>query len=121
MKIGFIGLGRMGAAMAANLVKAGHDVSVFNRSPGKSRPLIELGAHEAADVAGPCVGDAVITMLADDEAASGIVLGHGGLIDKLPTGAIHVSLSTISVALSKRLTHAHAPAGQRSLAAPAFG
>ena len=121
MKIGFIGLGRMGAAMAANLVKAGHEVSVFNRSPGKSRPLVELGAHEAADVAGACLGEAVITMLADDEAASGIVLDHGGLIDKLPKGTIHVSMSTISVALSKRLTQAHAQAGQRYVAAPVFG
>jgi 3-hydroxyisobutyrate dehydrogenase-like beta-hydroxyacid dehydrogenase len=111
----------MGAAMAANLVKAGHEVSVFNRSAGKNRPLIELGAHEAADVAAACVGDAVITMLADDEAASGIVLGAGGLIDSLPKGAIHLSMSTISVALSKRLTQAHVEAGQRYVAAPVFG
>src|SRR5450631_254656 len=121
MKIGFIGLGRMGAAMAANLVKAGHDVSVFNRSPGKGSSLVKLGAHEAADVAGACGGDAVITMLADDEAASDMVLGHGGLIDNLPKGAIHLSMSTISVALSKRLTQAHAKAGQRYVAAPVFG
>jgi 3-hydroxyisobutyrate dehydrogenase-like beta-hydroxyacid dehydrogenase len=121
MKIGFIGLGRMGAAMAANLVKAGHEVSVFNRSPGKISPLVKLGAHEAADVAGACGGDAVITMLADDDAASDIALGPGGLIENLPKGAIHVSMSTISVALSKRLTQAHAKAGQRYVAAPVFG
>jgi 3-hydroxyisobutyrate dehydrogenase-like beta-hydroxyacid dehydrogenase len=121
MKLGFIGLGRMGAAMAANLVKAGHDVSVFNRSPGKSRSLVKLGAREAADVAGACGGDAVITMLADDDAASDIALGPGGLIDSLRKGAIHLSMSTISVALSKRLTQAHAKAGQRYVAAPVFG
>jgi 3-hydroxyisobutyrate dehydrogenase-like beta-hydroxyacid dehydrogenase len=121
MKIGFIGLGRMGAAMAANLVKAGHDVSVFNRSPGKGSSLVKLGAREAADVAGACGGDAVITMLADDDAASNIALGPGGLIENLPKGAIHVSMSTISVALSKRLTQAHAKAGQRYVAAPVFG
>jgi 3-hydroxyisobutyrate dehydrogenase-like beta-hydroxyacid dehydrogenase len=121
MKLGFIGLGRMGAAMAANLVKAGHEVSVFNRSPGKSRSLVELGAHEAAAVAGACGGDAVITMLADDDAASDIALDPGGLIDNLPKGAIHLSMSTISVALSKRLTQAHARAGQRYVAAPVFG
>jgi 3-hydroxyisobutyrate dehydrogenase-like beta-hydroxyacid dehydrogenase len=121
MKIGFIGLGRMGAAMAANLVKAGHDVSVFNRSPGKGSSLVKLGAHEAADVAGACGGDAVITMLADDDAAFNIALGPGGLIENLPKGAIHVSMSTISVALSKRLTQAHAKAGQRYAAAPVFG
>jgi 3-hydroxyisobutyrate dehydrogenase-like beta-hydroxyacid dehydrogenase len=121
MKIGFIGLGRMGAAMAANLVKAGHEVSVFNRSPGKSSSLIELGAHEAAELAGTCGGDAVITMLADDAAAADIALGTGGLIDNLPKGAIHLSMSTISVALSKRLAQAHAQAGQRYVAAPVFG
>ena len=121
MKIGFIGLGHMGSAMAANLVKAGHDVSVFNRSPGKSGPLLELGAHEAADLAGACRGEAVITMLADDDAAAVIALGYGGLIDSLPKGAIHLSMSTISVALSKHLALAHAQAGQRYVAAPVFG
>ena len=121
MKIGFIGLGRMGAAMAANLVKAGHDVSVFNRTRGRSSALIELGAHEAANIAGVCDGEAVITMLADDDAASGIALGEGGLTTHLRKGAIHLSMSTISVELSKRLVQAHEKAGQRYIAAPVFG
>ena len=121
MKIGFIGLGRMGSAMAANLVKAGHEVSVFNRSPGKSDSLIKLGAHEAATLAAVCDGEVVITMLADDDAASNIALGEGGIIGHLPKGAIHLSMSTISVALSERLTRAHAQAGQRYVAAPVFG
>jgi 3-hydroxyisobutyrate dehydrogenase-like beta-hydroxyacid dehydrogenase len=121
MKLGFIGLGRMGAAMAANLLRAGHDVTVFNRTHGKSSSLIQLGAHEAADVAGACRADVVITMLADDDAACSIVLGHGGLADHLPSGAIHLSMSTISVALSQRLAQAHAQVGQRYVAAPVFG
>jgi len=121
MKVGFVGLGRMGAAMAANLVKAGHDVSVFNRSPGKSGPLVKLGAHEAANLAGVCDADVVITMLADDDAASEIAFGIDGLIARLPKGAIHLSMSTISAVLSKRLTQAHAQAGQRYVAAPVFG
>ena len=121
MKVGFIGLGRMGAAMAANLIRAGHDVTVFNRSPGKSSALIELGAQEATNLAGTCGGDAVITMLADDGAASDIALGEGGLVAHLPKGAIHLSMSTISVELSKRLAQAHTQAGQRYLAAPVFG
>ena len=121
MKLGFIGLGHMGAAMAANLVKAGHDVTVFNRTPGRSGALIELGAREAANVAGVCDGEAVITMLADDDAASTIALGEGGLLAHLRKGAIHLSMSTISVALSKRLAQAHAQAGQRYAAAPVFG
>jgi 3-hydroxyisobutyrate dehydrogenase-like beta-hydroxyacid dehydrogenase len=121
MKLGFIGLGHMGAAMAANLIKAGHDVSVFNRSPGKSRALIELGARQATNLAETCGGEAVITMLADDDAVSDIALGDGGLLTHLAKGAIHLSMSTISVALSKRLAQAHAQAGQRYLAAPVFG
>jgi 3-hydroxyisobutyrate dehydrogenase-like beta-hydroxyacid dehydrogenase len=111
----------MGTAMAANLVKAGHDVSVFNRSPGKSGALVKLGAHEAANLAGVCGGDVVITMLADDDAASDVAFGASGLIALLPKGAIHLSMSTISAALSKRLTQAHAQAGQRYVAAPVFG
>jgi 3-hydroxyisobutyrate dehydrogenase-like beta-hydroxyacid dehydrogenase len=121
MKLGFIGLGRMGAAMAANLVRAGHDVTVFNRTAGRSGPLLELGAREAASLADACGGEAVITMLADDDAAAGIALGENGLIAQLPKGAIHISMSTISVALSKRLAQRHADAGQRYVAAPVFG
>ncbi|MGO9717702.1 MAG: NAD(P)-dependent oxidoreductase [Steroidobacteraceae bacterium] len=121
MKLGFIGLGHMGAAMAANLVRTGHDLTVFNRSPGRSGALVDLGARDAATLAEACAGDAVITMLADDDAVSGIALGDGGLIAHLPKGAIHVSMSTISVALSKRLARAHAQAGQHYLAAPVFG
>jgi 3-hydroxyisobutyrate dehydrogenase-like beta-hydroxyacid dehydrogenase len=122
MKLGFIGLGHMGAAMAANLVKAGHDVSVFNRTPARARPLIELGAHEATSVGGACDGkEAVITMLADDDAASEIALGEVGLVARLPKGSIHLSMSSISVALSKRFARVHAQAGQRYIAAPVFG
>jgi 3-hydroxyisobutyrate dehydrogenase-like beta-hydroxyacid dehydrogenase len=121
MKIGFIGLGHMGTAMAANLIKAGHDVTVFNRSPGKSSALMKLGAHEAASVAEACDGEAVITMLANDDAASDVTLGAGGIIARLRKGTIHVSMSTISVALSKRFGQAHAQAGQRYVAAPVFG
>jgi 3-hydroxyisobutyrate dehydrogenase-like beta-hydroxyacid dehydrogenase len=121
MKIGFIGLGRMGAAMAANLVRAGHEVSVFNRSAGKSSELVKLGARNAVNLAAACDGDAVITMLSDDGAASAIAFGTGGLIESLRQGAIHVSMSTISVALSKRLAQAHEQIGQRYVAAPVFG
>jgi 3-hydroxyisobutyrate dehydrogenase-like beta-hydroxyacid dehydrogenase len=121
MKTGFIGLGHMGAAMAANLVKAGHDVMVFNRSPGKTQALLELGAHEAARIADACDGEAVITMLADDTALAHVVLAEGGVIASLRKGAIHVSMSTISVALSNELAQAHAEAGQRFVAAPVFG
>jgi 3-hydroxyisobutyrate dehydrogenase-like beta-hydroxyacid dehydrogenase len=121
MKLGFVGLGRMGSAMAANLVRAGHEVTVFNRTPGKSTPLIALGAREAATLAGACGGELVISMLADDVAASNIALGPGGIVENLSKGAIHLSMSTISVAFSKRLAQAHAQSGQRYVAAPVFG
>jgi 3-hydroxyisobutyrate dehydrogenase-like beta-hydroxyacid dehydrogenase len=121
MKTGFIGLGHMGSAMAANLVKAGHDVTVFNRSPEKRRALLELGAHEAATVADACHGEVIITMLADDTAVTDVALASHGIVETLTKGAIHLSMSTISVALSKRLSEAHARAGQRFVAAPVFG
>src|SRR5258706_8938214 len=118
MKIGFIGLGRMGSAMAENLLKAGHDVTVFNRSPEKSRPLFDLGAHQASSIAGACTGEAVITMLADDTAVSNTVLTHDGIVKKLPPRPIHISMSTISLALSEEPAQAHARAGQPFVAAP---
>jgi 3-hydroxyisobutyrate dehydrogenase-like beta-hydroxyacid dehydrogenase len=111
----------MGSAMAANLIRAGHEVTVFNRTPGKSRPLIELGAHEAATLAGACRGEIVVTMLADDGAVSRIALGPGGIVENLATGAVHLSMSTISVAMSNQLAEAHAQAKQRYVAAPVFG
>src|ERR1700746_2609776 len=98
MKLGFIGLGHMGTAMAANLVKAGHQVSVFNRTAGRAGALIPLGAHEASSLAAVCDAEAVITMLADDDATSDIALAGNGLVARLPKGAIHVSMSSISVA-----------------------
>jgi 3-hydroxyisobutyrate dehydrogenase-like beta-hydroxyacid dehydrogenase len=107
--------------MAANLVRAGHDVTVFNRSPGKSAALVELGARNAPHLADACAGSAVLSMLADDDAAADITLGEGGIISHLPKGAIHLSMSTISVALSKRLAESHERAGQRYVAAPVFG
>src|SRR5205823_5332810 len=121
MKLGFIGLGHMGAGMAGRLLQAGHDVTVYNRTPGKARGLIDGGAHPAARVADACRGDAVITMLADDGAVEAVVLAEGGVLQSLAEGAIHVSMSTISVALSEKLAAAHESAGQRFAAAPVVG
>ena len=121
MKVGFIGLGHMGAGMAANLLRAGHTVTVYNRTPGKAQALVEQGAHAAARVADACGGEAVITMLADDAALESVVFGDKGVIGGLGKGAIHMSMSTISVALSERLAAAHANASQRFVAAPVFG
>jgi len=121
MRIGFIGLGNMGSAMAANLLKAGHDVTVYNRSRGKVDELAEKGAVPAASVADACGGDVVVTMLANDEAVEGVAFGDGGIVASLAPGTTHVSSSTISPALAERLTAAHAEAGQHFIAAPVFG
>jgi 3-hydroxyisobutyrate dehydrogenase-like beta-hydroxyacid dehydrogenase len=121
MKVGFIGLGRMGAGMAANLLKAGHDVTVYNRTRPKAEALVARGANAAASVSDACHGDAVITMLADDSAVETVVFSDEGVIGSLASGAIHISSSTISVALSERLGAAHAKSGQRFVAAPVIG
>src|SRR5262245_36831010 len=121
MNIGWIGIGRMGVGMAANLLKGGHHVTVYNRTPGKAAALAEQGAVVAESVADTCRGDAVVTMLADDAAVESIVFSEKGIAASLGKGRIHISMSTISVALSERLATAHADAGQRFVAAPVFG
>ncbi len=121
MDIGFIGLGNMGQGMAANLIGAGHQVTVYNRSPGKAEALVERGATAAPTVAEACTGDVVFTMLGDDDAVEAVAFGEHGILAALAPGATHVSSSTISVALSERLATAHAEAGQRYAAAPVFG
>jgi 3-hydroxyisobutyrate dehydrogenase-like beta-hydroxyacid dehydrogenase len=121
MKVGFIGLGQMGAGMAANLLKAGHEVTVYNRTPEKTRPLAERGARVASTIAEVSTSPVVFTMLADDAALEAVVFREDGLLRRLGRGALHISSSTIGVALSERLAREHAAAGQRYLAAPVFG
>ena len=121
MKVGFIGLGQMGSPIALNVLKAGHELTVFNRNPAKAHAHVQLGAQQAARIADACRVQVVITMLADDSAVTEVVFGDERMLGILPRGAIHVSMSTISVALCKRLTEAHARAGQRFMAAPVFG
>jgi 3-hydroxyisobutyrate dehydrogenase-like beta-hydroxyacid dehydrogenase len=118
MKVGFIGLGIMGAAIAPNLVTAGHAVTVWNRSPEKADPLVAKGAFRAATPAEVSRGDAVFTMLSDDAAVEGV---SEDILASLPPGGVHISLSTISVALADKLTEAHAARGQHFVAAPVFG
>jgi len=121
LKVGFVGLGRMGAGMAANLLKAGHEVIVYNRTRAKLEPLLAQGAKAGSTVSEACSGDALMTMLSNDEAVESIMFGDGGVLGGLRSGAIHVSSSTISVALSEKLEAAHVKAGQRYVAAPVFG
>lgn len=121
MKIGIIGLGNMGTAMAANLLSAGHEVTAYNRSPDKVAALVARGARPAASVGEACQGDAVITMLANDTAVEAVTFGDHGILASLPEEAIHVSSSTVSTELAERLAQAHADAGQGFVAAPVFG
>jgi 3-hydroxyisobutyrate dehydrogenase-like beta-hydroxyacid dehydrogenase len=121
MKVGFIGLGHMGIGMAGNLLQAGHELTVYNRTPGKDEVLLYKGAHRSSRVADACQGEAVVTMLADDRALESVAYGDQGILANLPKGAIHISSSTISVALSAGLASDHAAAGQRFIAAPVFG
>lgn len=121
MKVGFIGLGNMGAGMAARLLHAGHELTVYNRTADKAKPLVEKGARKAASVADACKGDVVITMLADDSAVEGVAFGDGGILSSQGKGAIHISASTISMALADKLTAEHAKRGQRLVSAPVFG
>jgi 3-hydroxyisobutyrate dehydrogenase-like beta-hydroxyacid dehydrogenase len=111
----------MGHGMASNLLRAGHDVAVYNRSPGKAEDLIARGARNATSIAEACDGNVVMTMLADDKAVEHAALGAAGIVANLAKSAIHISSSTISVGLSERLTLAHAKAEQRFVSAPVFG
>jgi 3-hydroxyisobutyrate dehydrogenase-like beta-hydroxyacid dehydrogenase len=117
MKVGFIGLGQMGRAMAANLLKAGHEVTVWNRSPDKANDLVEAGAMRAGSPRDAANADVVMTMLADDPAVEAVVYGASGILD---APALHVSHSTISIALAERLAADHAGRGGY-VSAPVFG
>ncbi len=122
MRIGFLGLGNMGTPMALRLLAAGHELSVWNRSEGRTKPLIHEGAIAAATPAEAELGaDAVITMLFDDAAYEEVLFGANGLVDALSPGALHISCSTISVALSERLSVEHANRGIDFVGAPVFG
>ena len=122
MRIGFLGLGNMGAAIAANLVRASHEVAVWNRSADKARPLLELGATLAATPKAAATDrDVVFTMLADDAALDSVMTGVNGLVAGLKPGALHVSMSTIAVTTAERLAATHRAQGQGFLCAPVFG
>lgn len=117
MDVGFIGLGQMGRAMAANLLAAGHTLSVWNRSPDKAADLVAAGARLATTPADAARGDVVMTMLADDAAVEAVVHGPDGI---LSAPALHVSHSTIGTALAARLARDHA-AHAGFVSAPVFG
>ncbi len=126
MKIGFLGLGKMGVPMVRRLLGAGHSVVIWNRSRERAEELVSEGATVASTAADAVLGqDAVLSSLKDDASHEEVFFGAGGVaggvLDALAQGQLHVSLSTLSVALSKRFTEEHARRGQRFVGAPVFG
>ncbi len=122
MDVAFIGLGNMGSAMARNLIRAGHKVTVYNRTRTRAEPLQALGAKIAATPSDAArSAGTLITMLADDYAVEEVMFAPGRALEALRPGGVHISMSTVSVALSRRLTEAHAEQQQHFVAAPVFG
>ncbi|HET6555084.1 MAG TPA: NAD(P)-dependent oxidoreductase [Dyella sp.] len=120
MKVGFIGVGAMGSAMASNLLKAGHEVTVWNRSPEATQPLASLGAKVARTPDRAVLGDAVFSVLSNDQAVRDVFITDG-LLDAMDKGIVHVNHATISVALAKELAEEHARRELDYVAAPVFG
>ncbi len=122
MDIGFIGLGQMGSAIARNLTEAGHTLKAYNRTRSRAEELQSLGVRvaetpsEAASHA-----EALITMVADDRAMEDVIFAPGNALQALPDGAVHISMSTISVGLSRQLAKAHSELQHHYIAAPVFG
>jgi len=120
MKVGFIGLGQMGQAMATRLLEGGHELVVFNRSPAASRTLAGKGAAVADDASGVLNAEVVLTMLADDAAIKAVWIG-GALVRKMPPSCVHLNMATVSLAMGKELTRLHREAGSDYVSAPVFG
>jgi 3-hydroxyisobutyrate dehydrogenase-like beta-hydroxyacid dehydrogenase len=120
MKVGVIGLGAMGSGLAESLLRAGHEVLVWNRSPSPLEPLRAKGAHAVDAPADAFAADAVVTMLANDEAVREVVL-DGGLLRHADGGTVHVMSATISVALAKELEEVHAKERVALVCAPVLG
>src|SRR5678816_2225399 len=122
LRVGFIGLGRMGLAMANRILGAGHDLVVFNRTPDKATDLVKAGAVLAPNVKAACDGrEIVITMVTDDAALREVALGSGGIRESLAPGDIHLAMGTHSVGEIQKLAAAHADAKQILVAAPVLG
>jgi 3-hydroxyisobutyrate dehydrogenase-like beta-hydroxyacid dehydrogenase len=122
MKVGFIGLGRMGRGMARRLLDGGHDLAVYDIAAEQVQALAAGGARGAASVADLCDGrEVVVTMLVEDATAVDVTVGAGGLREALPAGAIHLAMGTYGVAAIREMAAAHAAAGQTLVAAPVLG
>jgi 3-hydroxyisobutyrate dehydrogenase-like beta-hydroxyacid dehydrogenase len=121
MKIAFLGLGKMGLAMAGRLLASGHAVTVWNRTKGPAEQLAAQGATLTTNPANAVrEAEVLMTMLFDDNAHEDVLFA-GGVLEAMRPGTLHISLATISVALSERLTAEHAQRTQSFVAAPVFG
>lgn len=120
MKVGFIGLGAMGRGMATRLIEAGHQVQVWNRSPGPAEEMAKQGAEALKNPADAFAADATFTMLADDDAVRSVILDSGAL-ESANRNVVHVVMSTVSVAFAIDLERAHAKARIDYVAAPVSG
>ena len=122
MRVGFIGIGRMGSAIAGRVLEGGHELTVWNRTPEKTTELAERGAQVASSVAEACASaEAVLTMLANDGALLEVALESEGIVESLGNGAIHVVMGTHGIDAVRTLTERHAEAGQVLVAAPVLG
>ncbi|MDA5110057.1 NAD(P)-dependent oxidoreductase [Brevibacillus thermoruber] len=122
MKIGWIGLGNMGIPMAGNLLAAGYEVKVWNRTPNKAEPLLARGAALAgslAELAAEC--DIVFTMVSDDEAVKAVYTGPEGLLTSGARGTLAVDMSTVSPETSRFVAEQCRQACFRFLDAPVSG
>jgi len=122
MNLAFIGLGKMGTGIARNLLRAGHSLTVYNRSREKAQALAGEGARVATSPADACRdAEAVMTMVSDDHALEEVVFGKDGIAAAMPQHCVHISQSTISTALARRLNAEHTQRKQGFLSAPVFG
>lgn len=120
--VAFLGLGKMGIAMAANLQRAGYPLVVWNRSPEKAEPLRDAGASLAGSPAAAArAADIVISSLADDVSLRAVVAGPDGVVAGLRPGAVHIGTGTVSPGLSDELGVVHAAVGGRYVAGPVVG
>ncbi len=120
-RIAFVGLGNMGGAMAANVLRAGIPLTLYDPNSKRLPELVKLGGVVTSSFESLADADIIISMIPDDDTLSAITLGEKGLVGILKSNALHVSMSTVSSQISRAVSAEHKAAGQRFVAAPVFG
>lgn len=122
MKVGFVGLGRMGQGMAGRILDAGNELAVFDLVAEATEPLAEAGAVVAGSIKELAAGaEVIVSMLVHDAAIRSVAFDEDGLCDSLAAGSIHVLMGTHGVATVRELEQRHRDAGQTLVAAPVLG